>query len=162
MRWIQEGPAPLTPNNDGARAGMRSDALNSAPYNLTGAGDPMRLTAVRVTAGFFPVMGVAPLAGRWFTPEEDRPGGGGVVVVVRRGLWADRRWQLLVLAAPVSLVSPLLTFGDTRFKMPIYPTLAVCAAVAVVTLARRGPVVDEVAPDATVAPGVSPGATDKD
>jgi 4-amino-4-deoxy-L-arabinose transferase-like glycosyltransferase len=87
---------------------------------------------------------------------------GGVVVVVRRGLWADRRWQLLVLAAPVSLVSPLLTFGDTRFKMPIYPTLAVCAAVAVVTLARRGPVVDEVAQDASVAPGVSPGATDKD
>jgi hypothetical protein len=36
--WIQEGPAPLTPNNDGARAGMRSDALNGAPYNLTGAG----------------------------------------------------------------------------------------------------------------------------
>jgi hypothetical protein len=36
--WVQEGPAPLTANNDGARAGMRSDALNGAPYNLTGAG----------------------------------------------------------------------------------------------------------------------------
>jgi hypothetical protein len=63
----------------------------------------------------------------------------GVVIVVRRGEWADRRWQVFVLAAPVGLLSPLLTFGDPRFKMGIYPAVALCAAVAVVTLARRGP-----------------------
>jgi hypothetical protein len=93
---------------------------------------------------------------------------GGVAVVVRRGAWQDRRWHVLVLAAPVSLVSPLLTFGDPRFKMPIYPTLAVCAAVAVVALARRGPVfdgddaVDGPGGDATAAPAQSTGAAEKD
>jgi hypothetical protein len=44
-----------------------------------------------------------------------------------------------VLAGAVQLVAPLATFGDARFKMPLYPTLAVCAAVALATLwDRRG------------------------
>jgi hypothetical protein len=67
----------------------------------------------------------------------------GVVVVVRQGAWADRRWQVFVLAAPVGLLSPLLTFGDPRFKMGIYPAVALCAAVAIVTLARRGPAFED-------------------
>jgi hypothetical protein len=36
--WIQEGPPPLTPTNDGVRSNMRVDAVNAAPYNLTGLG----------------------------------------------------------------------------------------------------------------------------
>lgn len=36
--WLQEGPAPLTTTNDGVRATMKVDAVNNAPYNLTGAG----------------------------------------------------------------------------------------------------------------------------
>ena len=42
-----------------------------------------------------------------------------------------------MLAAPVQLVSPLVTFGEPRFKMPIYPALAIVAAVGVVGLLRR-------------------------
>ncbi|HLM65727.1 MAG TPA: glycosyltransferase family 39 protein [Acidimicrobiales bacterium] len=86
----------------------------------------------------------------------------GFVLVVRRGAWADRRWQLFVLAAPVQLLSPLLTFGDPRFKMPIYPVLAVCAGVAVVALVRRRDPVG--AASATDVPGAPPddGAPDAD
>jgi putative ABC transport system permease protein len=69
-------------------AGMAAFAFDRE-YNLTGAGEPLRLTAVRVTADFFPVMGVAPLAGRWFTADEDRPGGGAVVVIAE-SLWRAR------------------------------------------------------------------------
>lgn len=58
-------------------------------FNLTGAGDPMELTGARVTSDFFPVMGVAPVAGRIFTTDEDRPGHGQVVVISER-LWRDR------------------------------------------------------------------------
>jgi hypothetical protein len=61
----------------------------------------------------------------------------GVVVLGRSGRWSDRRWQFFVLSAPVSLLSPLLTFGDPRFKMPIYPVLAICAGVAVAALVDR-------------------------
>lgn len=37
---------------------------------LTGTGDPQRLTSVAVTGNFFALLGVQPLIGRWFTVEE--------------------------------------------------------------------------------------------
>ena len=42
--------------------------------------------------------------------------------------------MFLIVGGLAQLLSPLATFGDPRFKMPLYPTLAVCAAVAVVAL----------------------------
>jgi hypothetical protein len=60
----------------------------------------------------------------------------GGVVLLRRSDPA-RRGLFLVVAGAAQLVSPLATFGDARFKMPIYPTLAVCAAVAVAALWDR-------------------------
>ena len=77
----------------------------------------------------------------------------GIIVIVRRGLWSDRRWQFLVLSAPVQLLSPLLTFGDPRFKMPIYPAVATCAGAAIAVAARAGlgpaPVRDQTASPGT-------------
>jgi hypothetical protein len=68
----------------------------------------------------------------------------GAVAVVGAALWLrrrdpSRRGMFLVVAGLAQLLSPLATFGDPRFKMPLYPTLAVCAAVAVAALwdARR-------------------------
>ena len=60
----------------------------------------------------------------------------GAVVLVRRPD-PGRRGLFLVVVGLVQLVSPLATFGDPRFKMPLYPTLAVCAAVALVAAADR-------------------------
>jgi hypothetical protein len=66
----------------------------------------------------------------------------GAVLLVRRPDPA-RRGLFLVAVGLAQLVPPLLTFGDPRFKMPVYPTLAVCAAVAAVAgwdrLRGRGP-----------------------
>jgi 4-amino-4-deoxy-L-arabinose transferase-like glycosyltransferase len=53
----------------------------------------------------------------------------GAVILVRRPDPA-RRGLFLVVVGLVQLVPPLATFGDPRFKMPLYPTLAICAAVA--------------------------------
>src|SRR6185369_8896900 len=39
---------------------------------LTGAGEPERLTGVPVTQNFFPLLGVVPLAGRFFDDDESR------------------------------------------------------------------------------------------
>jgi Dolichyl-phosphate-mannose-protein mannosyltransferase len=58
-------------------------------------------------------------------------GAAGAVVLARRPDPA-RRGLFVVVVGLVQLVSPLATFGDARFKMPIYPTLAFCAAVALV------------------------------
>ena len=63
-------------------------------YNLTGAGDPLKLTNVRTTWEFFPVMGVAAELGRGYNADEDRPGRGQVVVI------SDRIWRSRFAADP--------------------------------------------------------------
>lgn len=54
--------------------------------NLTGAGDPERVSASRVSQQFFPVLGVPALLGRGFLPNEETPGQ-DKVIVVSYGLW---------------------------------------------------------------------------
>src|ERR1043166_6876579 len=57
--------------------------------NLTGTGEPERLSAVPVTQNFFPVLGVQPVIGRGFTAEE-ASGSGPSAVLLSYGLWARR------------------------------------------------------------------------
>ncbi len=49
-------------------------AMENQTFNLTGAGDPVRLNGITVSAGFFQTMGVMPQIGRTFTPDEDQQG----------------------------------------------------------------------------------------
>jgi len=58
-------------------------------FNLTGDGEPERVTAHAATANFFPLFGVQPLLGRGFLAEEDRPGA-NKVVVLSYNLWQSR------------------------------------------------------------------------
>lgn len=64
-------------------------AVGTRSLNLTGDGEPERISALSVTANFFPLLGVQPLAGRGFAPEEDRPGA-NKVVILSYGLWQSR------------------------------------------------------------------------
>jgi putative ABC transport system permease protein len=50
-------------------------------FTLTGRGDPENLQGIRVTANFFPTLGVQPLLGRTFTTDDDRPGGPNVAIL---------------------------------------------------------------------------------
>lgn len=56
-------------------------AFKGDAFNLTGSGEPILLEGLRASAGFFPALGVAPVLGRTFTPDEDRPGHERVVVL---------------------------------------------------------------------------------
>ena len=51
--------------------------------------NPAQLSCVHVEQGFLPMLGVAPVLGRNFLPEEDRPGG-PAVALLSYGLWASR------------------------------------------------------------------------
>ncbi|HYM24933.1 MAG TPA: ABC transporter permease [Vicinamibacterales bacterium] len=48
---------------------------------LTGAGDPTRVRTSVTTASFGDVFGIRPQFGRWYTEDEDRPGGPKVAVL---------------------------------------------------------------------------------
>jgi len=65
-------------------------AWSSEQMNLTGSdADPIRIGVGRVTANLFRTLGAAPVLGRGFTDEEDRPGH-DTVAVISFGLW--QRW----------------------------------------------------------------------
>jgi putative ABC transport system permease protein len=64
-------------------------AFNLYDAQLTGSGDPEQVPGAAVTADFFGVLGVAPLAGRFFAPgDPERPERD--VVVLSDGLWHRR------------------------------------------------------------------------
>jgi predicted permease len=58
-------------------------------FNLVGMGEPERVPAEMVSATFFPLLGVKPVIGRAFLPEEDQVGA-GPVVLISSGLWSRK------------------------------------------------------------------------
>jgi putative ABC transport system permease protein len=66
--------------------GMAAFAEQS--FNLTGVGEPERLDGRRVSANLFDLLGVRPLIGRTFVPQEDQPG--TKVAILNEALWKRR------------------------------------------------------------------------
>ncbi|HEV2349112.1 MAG TPA: ABC transporter permease [Terriglobia bacterium] len=63
--------------------------FNWVECNLTGMGEPEHLSGKRVTADFFPVLGINPVLGRNFDASEDRAGA-SPVAMISEGLWKRR------------------------------------------------------------------------
>ena len=61
-------------------------AVRSDDFNMTGVGEPERLHAHMISAEFFPALGLRPLLGRNFRPEED-VAGAGPVAILGDGIW---------------------------------------------------------------------------
>ena len=57
--------------------------------NLTGSGEPQRLTGARVSPSLFPMLGARTQLGRTFLEEEDQPGRDNVVLLTDK-LWRSR------------------------------------------------------------------------
>jgi predicted permease len=64
-------------------------AFRTDDFNFTGAGQPEHLRGGLVSASLLPVLGVNPLLGRNFVPQEDQRDAGGVVIL-SYGLWKRR------------------------------------------------------------------------
>jgi predicted permease len=84
--------------------------------NLTGRGDPERLTEARVSANFFDLLGVQPTHGRSFRPGEDTFGAPRVAIL-SDGLWRRR------FGEDPAIVGRTITLDD-------YPTTVVGIAPA--------------------------------
>jgi predicted permease len=57
--------------------------------DAAGTAEPERVVAAQISASLLPTLGVAPLVGRGFTPEEDKPNG-PTVALIGEGLWRRR------------------------------------------------------------------------
>jgi len=102
-------PAVSWPRFEEIRRGAKSfsSLANSAfdNFTLTGNGEPVQLSGLRITPNFFATLGVAPLHGRAFTPEEDAPNGPAVVILSHE-LWQTRfGGRLTIVGENISLNS---------------------------------------------------------
>ena len=105
-----------------SRAFSAFAAFTAETFNLAGIGDPQQLSAARVSWNFFGLLGVRPLLGRSFLPDEDRPGG-KPVCLISYGLWrrlfaarADIAGQSITLdARPYTIVGVL----PRAFEFPL-------------------------------------------
>src|SRR5208283_4379301 len=78
--------------------------------NLTGAHDPERIQACRVTADFFALLGMQPVLGRAFTQDEEEPAASGVVMV-SHGFWQRR------LASDPNAVGQTLSLDNRSYTI---------------------------------------------
>ena len=67
----------------------RMGASTDVTYTLTGLGEPALLIAYSFSSDYFRVLGVAPLFGRTFLPEEEQPGKNHVTVL-SYSFWQSR------------------------------------------------------------------------
>jgi putative ABC transport system permease protein len=74
-------------------------------YRLSGRGAPEQVWGVRTSAKFFQLLGVEPVIGRGFLPEEQQPGRDNVVII-SDGLW-ERRF-----GADPNIVGHAITIDD--------------------------------------------------
>ena len=66
-----------------------SAVRSNESYNFAGAGEPERLQGRLVSAGFLTLLGVTPVVGRDFLPDDDRPGA-TPTVILSYGFWNRR------------------------------------------------------------------------
>jgi putative ABC transport system permease protein len=79
-------------------------------FDLTGQGQPMRLSGLRVSSDLLPMLGVQPVLGRGFRPEEEARAGDRVCLI-SYGLWKGKFGQ------DSTILGKTLTLSDTLYTV---------------------------------------------
>jgi predicted permease len=92
-----------------------------AGFNLTTAAGPERVRGLRVSSGFFRTLGVTPVLGREFRPDEEGPAA-PAAVMLSHGAWQTRfGGDASVLGRTVTLQFPWLSGGDPHVVIGVLP-----------------------------------------
>jgi putative ABC transport system permease protein len=82
---------------------------------LSGGTDPEFIHSRRVTADFFRTLGIAPVLGRDFTPDDDRPGAAPVAIL------SYRVWQDFLGGSPAAIGLPVRLGGELHTIIGVTP-----------------------------------------
>jgi predicted permease len=85
-------------------------AYRHTDLDLTGSGEAERVKVTQVSASFFPLLGVKPVIGRNFSPDEDRRGA-APVVILRGGFWKRK------FGGSPEILGKALTLGGTAYTV---------------------------------------------
>ncbi|HXJ96949.1 MAG TPA: ABC transporter permease [Terriglobia bacterium] len=85
-------------------------AFTRSDVQLSGSGEPVHLSAFRVTAGYFEVLGIAPALGRDFGQNDELPGNGSLVIL------SDRAWRK-EFGAATDIVGRKITLDSQPFTV---------------------------------------------
>ena len=109
----------------------RLAAFVHRPANLTLGGETERIAGRAVSHDFFPLLGIRPILGRDFRPEEDKPGSTERVALISRGLWqrrfgkdpgvVGRAIDLDDVPYTVIGILPEFFWGDAEVFVPLRP-----------------------------------------
>jgi predicted permease len=91
------------------------EACTFSSLNLQSNGEPERIPSVLATAGIFDMLGVKPIQGRTFLPDEDQPGKPHVLVM------SERLWRGRFGADPNLLGSQITIDGQAATVVGIMP-----------------------------------------
>jgi putative ABC transport system permease protein len=89
---------------------------SSVGFTLTGLGSPQMVPGTSVTPDFFSVLGILPVLGRTFLPQEGRPGG-DLSVVVSYGFW-----EQFLHADPAAVGSSVKLDGKSYTVIGVLPS----------------------------------------
>jgi putative ABC transport system permease protein len=84
--------------------------IEAVTFNMTGHGIPRQVNAARVSADFFPLMGIRPQLGRAFLPQEDQLGQDHEVIL------SDRFWREAFNSNP-QIIGRSVTLDNTAYAV---------------------------------------------
>ena len=90
-------------------------AIPEYGLNISGIGDPERAPAALASREFLPALGIKPIVGRNFLPEEDRPGGPPAVLI------SNALWQRRFHSDPAAVGRRLTVDGIPRTIVGVVP-----------------------------------------
>ncbi|MGH9773869.1 MAG: ABC transporter permease [Candidatus Acidiferrales bacterium] len=83
--------------------------------SITGVGEPEQETALDVTDGLLPVLGISPVLGRTFSRQDDSPGASGTVILTYG------YWQHKFGGAPTAIGQTMVVDGKSRQIIGVLP-----------------------------------------
>ena len=127
----------------------RVAAYHGADFVMTGRGEPVRLEGAVVTADLFPLLGVQPMLGRTFLPDEDKPSSTGRVALLSQQLFQKRfNGDSSILNQPITLdgisftvvgvMPPAFEFPIQNEPVELWTTIAGDASGKSPVTAQRG------------------------